>query len=185
VESGTDGWDSIINKMAIVQRSSEDLIYVLDIFLKSYFNYWSSHKKSTYAMRLLKYLTMIQNTFKISIKNYMISSTFQLADAELPGYLGYKYYEYLETQYFEYRKISEIEDEDIKSVIQKGKNFFNKWRNGEIELKHYIENYGPNESYKGEINDLIGKIEQSSSRHETKAFERAITDIITEIEKLN
>jgi len=180
VKSRTDGWDSIINKMAKGQHLSEDIMYILDIFLKSYFNYWSSHQKAAYHTRLLKYLTMINKTFKISIKNNMIAATFELADAELPGYLAYKYYRHLETQFHEYKKTSEIEDRDTILFIQNGKNFFEKWRNGDIELKHYVEKYVTSEPDRKNLIELIQEMELGSEP-DANLIQKHIIDAISRI----
>jgi hypothetical protein len=184
VVSRTDGWDSIINEMAKVQRSSEDIMYVLDIFLKSYFNYWHSDRKAKYITRLLKYLAIRKSGIKVRIKNYMINLSFQLVGAELSGYLGYKYFEYLETKYLEYQKISEIQEEDILMIIRKEKIFFTKWQNGEIELRYYIENFVTNNADNQNLINLKEKLQRSRTRGETNSIEIEIINTISKIENL-
>jgi hypothetical protein len=178
------GWDSIINEMAKVQRSSEDIMYVLDIFLKSYFNYWHSDRKAKYITRLLKYLAIRKSGIKVRIKNYMINLSFQLVGAELSGYLGYKYFEYLETKYLEYQKISEIQEEDILMIIRKEKIFFTKWQNGEIELRYYIENFVTNNADNQNLINLKEKLQRSRTRGETNSIEIEIINTISKIENL-
>ena len=177
----TDGWDSIIDKMAQTNYSRNEIIIILDIFLKSFFNYSSSSNKQAMSARFTKYLRMMKKV-KIEIKNFFIQSYFQLANVNIPSYLGYKWHQILESHYFEYQKIAEIKEDYILKNIQDGKKFFEKWKDGEIAFDYYVNNHLVDESKQEKLVEIKNKLLLTHSIEEAKALQDQVCDIINNIE---
>jgi hypothetical protein len=119
------------------------------------------------------------------IKNIFIQSYFQLANVKIPSHLGYKWHGSLESLYFEYQKIAETNEDYVLRIIQGGKKFFEKWKDGEIAFDYYVNNCVIDETKKEKLIDIKRKIELTHSVEESKALQNEICDIITTIENLS
>jgi hypothetical protein len=71
----------------------------------------------------------------------------------------------------------------ILSMIRKGKEIFEKWKNGEILLDNYIEKYVTNPIKKQELINLKEKIGASHSSEEVTQYQNKICDIVLLIEQ--
>jgi hypothetical protein len=84
-----------------------------------------------------------------------------------------------------YKKIAEVDHEDVFKLIQKGKDFFQRWKNGMIPLANYLSMCENKSSEEFEfLEDLIVQQQEFvHSQDEAQLVNQGISHIVEQLEK--
>lgn len=90
----------------------------------------------------------------------------------------------LEKQFEKYKKIAEADHGDVLMLIQKGKEFFERWREGTIPLEDYLEIYVDKNTPEYEfLRDLIVQQQEFvNSKEEAELVNGGISHIMQHLE---
>jgi hypothetical protein len=185
VNKRTDGWDSIILEVAKVDFQRDKLKVIYDIFLKRYFNFFTSPKSKEAKDLIVKYLSITPENIKTLVKNYQVNLSFEASGEMLQGIFWFDLFLYLEKQFEKYKKIAEINHGDVLMLIQKGKEFFERWRKGDISLQDYLESCVDKNTPEYEfLRDLIVQQQEFvTSKEEAELVNEGISHIMQQLER--
>lgn len=185
VDNRTNGWNSIIRRVAEIEHQRYRLHAIYAIFLKRFFNLSASAKSNKAKDLLTTYLTISQNSIKTEVKNYSVNLWFLISDIRIQGAFIFELFTKLEEKFNEYAKVADTVHHEILVMIQKAKGFFERWNNGQLSLEEYLELYVDKNSQEYEIIcDLIGQQEFATTKEEADMInDKGISDIIDQLEK--
>jgi hypothetical protein len=141
IEERTNGWHSVISRVAEVDHARKYLLNIYDILLKRYFNHLTSQKANLSSDLLKAYLLVSPANVDINVKDYQVSLKLRVGDTWIEGYFGYTIFEHLEKKFQFYSHISEVSPQEILNPIGRGKSFFERWKDGPVSLDSYLEKF--------------------------------------------
>ncbi len=184
VNKKSGAWDYILREIAKVEFQRYNLEIIYNIFLKSYFNLFSSDRSKVAKDLLVKYLTVFPGNIKMNVKDYMVNLTYSISEIAIDGAFWFNIFKYLEEQFVSYKKITEVGHQDILELIQKARDFFDPWKQGQIALDKYLDRIIDNTTEEFQfITSLIAYQQELVHTSEEAILVNAeISSIITAIE---